>query len=175
MARDFLAIPSSGVGVERLFNSARDICHYRRSRLLPDTIHALMLLMCTENFTIRQEFEAITDDMDTTPDDRQSEREEIESPNLISDDEDIDNMSEGEMDMDNEDHRIEQFGGQGLLSIQIDQPITESTYDEGEQLDELPVPRVSVRPRRNAVTIDRPESSSHRLRRINHVEGQYKC
>ncbi|KAJ1704854.1 hypothetical protein NYO67_12991 [Aspergillus flavus] len=29
MARDFLAVTTNGVGVERLFNSARDICHYR--------------------------------------------------------------------------------------------------------------------------------------------------
>jgi hypothetical protein len=29
IARDILSIPVSGAGVERLFNSARDICHYR--------------------------------------------------------------------------------------------------------------------------------------------------
>ncbi|KAJ5110730.1 hypothetical protein N7532_001265 [Penicillium argentinense] len=32
MARDILSIPASGAGVERLFNCARDICHYRRVR-----------------------------------------------------------------------------------------------------------------------------------------------
>ncbi|KAG0155346.1 hypothetical protein PDIDSM_921 [Penicillium digitatum] len=31
IARDILSIPASGAGVERLFNCARDICHYRRS------------------------------------------------------------------------------------------------------------------------------------------------
>lgn len=30
LARDVLSIPASGAGVERLFNSARDTCHYRR-------------------------------------------------------------------------------------------------------------------------------------------------
>ncbi|KAJ5472073.1 hypothetical protein N7539_008642 [Penicillium diatomitis] len=28
LARDILFIPASGAGVERLFNCARDICHY---------------------------------------------------------------------------------------------------------------------------------------------------
>jgi hypothetical protein len=44
MARDFLCIPLAGLGVERVFNFARDICHYRRARLLPTTIRALVLL-----------------------------------------------------------------------------------------------------------------------------------
>ncbi|KAJ5378251.1 uncharacterized protein N7496_005660, partial [Penicillium cataractarum] len=34
-ARDVLSILVTGVGVERLFNSARDICHYRRGSLKP--------------------------------------------------------------------------------------------------------------------------------------------
>ncbi|KAJ9482154.1 hypothetical protein VN97_g11287 [Penicillium thymicola] len=32
LARDVLAIPATGAGVERLFNTARDVCHYRRMR-----------------------------------------------------------------------------------------------------------------------------------------------
>ena len=43
MAKDILSIPASGVGVERLFNTARDICHYRRNRLNADTIEMIML------------------------------------------------------------------------------------------------------------------------------------
>lgn len=39
-----MAIPASSVGVERLFNMARDICHYRRGNLKPDTIGMLMLI-----------------------------------------------------------------------------------------------------------------------------------
>jgi hypothetical protein len=46
MARDLLAIPMAGVGIERVFNYARDICHYRRGQLKPDTIRALMLIYC---------------------------------------------------------------------------------------------------------------------------------
>lgn len=29
MARDTLSVPATEAGVERLFNTARDICHYR--------------------------------------------------------------------------------------------------------------------------------------------------
>ena len=50
LARDVLAIPASGAGVERLFNSARDICHYRRGQLEPETIKDLMMWMCATRF-----------------------------------------------------------------------------------------------------------------------------
>ncbi|KAG0158397.1 hypothetical protein PDIDSM_5911 [Penicillium digitatum] len=33
LARDTLSFPATGAGVERLFNTARDICHYRRGRM----------------------------------------------------------------------------------------------------------------------------------------------
>ncbi|KAF9882542.1 hypothetical protein FE257_007499, partial [Aspergillus nanangensis] len=42
-ARDVLSIPATGAGVERLFNSARDICHYRRGSLNATTIQDLMM------------------------------------------------------------------------------------------------------------------------------------
>ena len=33
LARDLLFVPATGAGVERLFHSARYICHYRRGSL----------------------------------------------------------------------------------------------------------------------------------------------
>lgn len=54
LARDILAIPASGAGVERLFNCARDICHYRRGQLKPETIRELMLKMCSSKFELEQ-------------------------------------------------------------------------------------------------------------------------
>jgi hypothetical protein len=54
MARDILSIPASGAGVERLFNCARDICHYRRGQLKPDTIKNLMLHMFSSKFELEQ-------------------------------------------------------------------------------------------------------------------------
>jgi hypothetical protein len=54
MAQDILPIPASGAGVERLFNSARDICHYRRGHLKPDTIKDLMLHLFSSKFELEQ-------------------------------------------------------------------------------------------------------------------------
>jgi hypothetical protein len=50
LARDILSIPASGAGVERLFNCARDICHYRRGQLKEDTIKDLMIHLCSTKF-----------------------------------------------------------------------------------------------------------------------------
>jgi hypothetical protein len=44
MAKDVLAVPLAGVGVERSFNYARDVCHYRRGKLHADTIKKIMLV-----------------------------------------------------------------------------------------------------------------------------------
>ncbi|KAE8553788.1 hypothetical protein EYB25_005170 [Talaromyces marneffei] len=54
MARDILLIPATGAGVERLFNSARDVCHYRRGSLNSTTIQDLMLFMCTSRFEVEE-------------------------------------------------------------------------------------------------------------------------
>ncbi|KAJ5742120.1 hypothetical protein N7533_011529 [Penicillium manginii] len=55
IARDIMSIPATGAGVERLFNSARDVCHYRRGSLNPETIRDIMLYMCTTKFDIEEE------------------------------------------------------------------------------------------------------------------------
>jgi hypothetical protein len=44
MAKDVLAVPVSGVGVERIFSAARQICSYQRNRLGAETIKRLMLV-----------------------------------------------------------------------------------------------------------------------------------
>ena len=54
MARDILSIPASGAGVERLFNCARDVCHYRRGNLKAETIKELMLHLCSSKFELEQ-------------------------------------------------------------------------------------------------------------------------
>ncbi|OQE10648.1 hypothetical protein PENFLA_c084G03331 [Penicillium flavigenum] len=45
LARDILSILATGAGVERLFNTARDICHYRRGRMKSETIQELMMYL----------------------------------------------------------------------------------------------------------------------------------
>ena len=66
MAREFLAIPASGVGVERLFNQARDICTYRRHSLKPETLRLLVMLMCMDSFNLKEEYRlsAVANDLE---------------------------------------------------------------------------------------------------------------
>jgi hypothetical protein len=54
IARDILSTPASGAGVERLFNCAHDVCHYRRGQLKPDTIKGLMLHLFSSKFELEQ-------------------------------------------------------------------------------------------------------------------------
>ena len=55
IARDILSIPATGASVERLFNSARDICHYRRGSLSSETISALILYMFAIKFDLNKD------------------------------------------------------------------------------------------------------------------------
>ncbi|KAE8314150.1 hypothetical protein BDV41DRAFT_575993 [Aspergillus transmontanensis] len=65
MARDFLTVATNGVGVERLLNSSRDICHYRRSCLQSDTIEAIILQMCTDRLQVSEDFIVPQAEMDS--------------------------------------------------------------------------------------------------------------
>jgi len=94
LARDIFSIPATGAGVERLFNSARDICHYRRGSLNATTIQDLMMFRCISKFDLEVEEDLDAEDIIMTPEDRQAydERREarlpLETPDPISDDED---------------------------------------------------------------------------------------
>ncbi|KAB8226808.1 uncharacterized protein BDW43DRAFT_295724 [Aspergillus alliaceus] len=55
MARNFLSVAVSGVGVKSLFNTSHDICYYRRSRLDPKTIHGLIILLIADRFQLRKD------------------------------------------------------------------------------------------------------------------------
>ncbi|KAJ5249580.1 hypothetical protein N7524_011896 [Penicillium chrysogenum] len=99
LARDILSIPATGAGVERLFNSARNICNYRRWSLNASTIQELMMFMCTSKFDVEeeqftvmkkylsvQEIEAANEERDThTPDDLDpiSDNEEDDQVNEV--------------------------------------------------------------------------------------------
>ena len=54
LARYILFIPAAGAGVERLFNSAQDICHYRRESPNASIIQSLMMFVCTTRFDIEK-------------------------------------------------------------------------------------------------------------------------
>ncbi|KAI2787028.1 hypothetical protein POX_f07381 [Penicillium oxalicum] len=55
LARDALSFPAIGACVERLFNTARDVCHYRRGRMRSQTIEELMMFLCTSRFDIEEQ------------------------------------------------------------------------------------------------------------------------
>lgn len=62
LARDVLAIPATGAGVGRLFNTARDICRDRQ--LNSDVIEELMLFHCTSRFDLDvQEAKEVAEDL----------------------------------------------------------------------------------------------------------------
>jgi hypothetical protein len=55
LAQDVLSIPATGAGVERLFNTARDICHYRRGRMKSETIEELMMFLYTSRLDLKEQ------------------------------------------------------------------------------------------------------------------------
>ena len=67
MARDMLCVAGAGVGIERVFSKARNVCHYQRGQLSPETIRATMIT----SYNLRQELHnesilAIQETMDVT-------------------------------------------------------------------------------------------------------------
>ena len=56
MIWNFLVILTSNVDVECLFNSVRNVCHYHQDQLLSETIHVIMIQMCTNYFNLKQEY-----------------------------------------------------------------------------------------------------------------------
>ena len=99
MARDFLTIAIDGIGVKRLFNTSRDVYYYRRSRLHPDTIEAIMLQIYTDQFIINKEYKDIIEEMNpediqfTLPDD-DNDKEDIIATIHISDIKDLDDLED---------------------------------------------------------------------------------
>lgn len=95
LARDVLTTPASGSGVERLFNSARDICHYRRGSLKPQTIKELMLFMCTTKFDVESEQLALIDEYLSTQE-KQAKKEQKDAQKK---EEEFDPISDDEEDI----------------------------------------------------------------------------
>ena len=92
IARDVFSIPATGAGVERLFNSARDICHYRRGSLHATTIQDIMMFRCLSKFDIEDEDEAareatVTQDEKFTAEEQKEAQLPQHTPDPISDDE----------------------------------------------------------------------------------------
>lgn len=140
LARDLLSVPATGAGVERLFNSARDICHYRRGSLHETTIQDLMMYMCSEKFTLEgQQLTRMEKPMESESQEALEEDEALkanaEDAAPISDDEEVEESEEFEGNIQSEAiYQVE-----GMLA-ETDRPSMHSqTYDvegEEEEVDE---------------------------------------
>lgn len=108
LARDILSVPATGGGVERIFNISRDICHYRRGSLKPETIRELMMHRCTAKFEANNEFLALKKEYLST---EEIEMDNEEKGQLLQDY--LDLISDNEED-ENEAADQEQPATQGL-------------------------------------------------------------
>ena len=88
IACDILTIPVTIVGVERLFNRARDLCHYRRGHLNAESIRASMIVKEFDRIELINELESVKEaDPFVALEFDCHEVEREESPSYISDDE----------------------------------------------------------------------------------------
>lgn len=131
VARDIFSIPATGAGVERLFNSARDVCHYRRGSLNATAIQDIMMFRCISSFDFKDEEDTTLDDLVLTPAERQEmeERQEANlprpSPDPISDDEE---------DEDGEDHdNSPSLSLQNNLTVKVQAPLSEHVLGKRRQ------------------------------------------
>lgn len=140
MAREFLAIPASGVGVERLFNQARDICTYRRHSLKPETLRLLIMLMCMDSFNLKEEYR-----LSKAANELEDEWEYVSEDNDdMNDDDNLSSyaISENEEDFEFVDHDSAVFHplGEDLFDLQHDDifnlPDTDM-YDDFDLSDDL--------------------------------------
>lgn len=84
MARDLLCIPIAGVGVERAFNYARDMCHYRRGQMKPETLRAEMLVFYSQLSESRlsklqEQLSCVLDTRDMTEEEMETEIQQQEA------------------------------------------------------------------------------------------------
>lgn len=157
LARDILCIPATGAGVERLFNSARDICHYRRGSLNSTTIQDLMMFMCTTKFNIEEQQLAFIKQYLT-----KEEREEIEEDQnaQLPEENVIDPISDNEedqllpLDVGIHNQNAPQSRDQGSSPTEQDREDGKEVTDEseGNNDDSLPLPPAQESNRRRRMS-----------------------
>ncbi|KAB8226787.1 uncharacterized protein BDW43DRAFT_295772 [Aspergillus alliaceus] len=140
MARDFLSVAVSGVGVESLFNTSRDICHYRRSRLDPKTIHGLMILLMADRFQLREDCRIEKEEGDNISDiynylEQPGDKDHFE---YISDSDDSGDPEENLFDLLDEDH-VEDEDTPEIPDIQPSTPIEKehAQFHEDDSEDDI--------------------------------------
>ncbi|KAJ6125925.1 hypothetical protein N7471_010418 [Penicillium samsonianum] len=132
VARDVLSIPATGAGVERLFNSARDICHYRRGSLKPTTIRDLVMYMCATKFDLGEEEletfrQSFSREERETADEEKDAQHPQESLDPISDDEEDPRIESREVE-------INAYVATGLNSGREQLDLLQGSSSEGEEV-----------------------------------------
>jgi hypothetical protein len=140
VARDIFSILATSASVERLFNSARDVCHYRRGRLNPTTIQDLMLYSYTTRFEMEEEQLQLARSLEIP--------EEGETEEICPQTEDINPISDSEED--EEDLRQSVRAGKRRKSVASEDEgnlINGSSEDENDDDDDdgLPVMQSQIR------------------------------
>ena len=100
IARDYLGVSASSVGVERLFNTARDVCHYHCGHLSPDTLCTQMMQLVLDHFDV-DTLRRLLVDLEDNPD-MSDDEIEISHMSMISDGEgsDVNSDAFGALDDD---------------------------------------------------------------------------
>jgi hypothetical protein len=155
LARDILTIPATGAGVERLFNSARDVCHYRRGSLKPTTIQELMMYMFTSKFEMLDEERLLLNEY-LSFEEVQAEGEERDSRAN-----DLDPISDNE----EEDIVVEMIQpsevvlGKRRRSVVTDDDENDDNDDDHDDGTDLPVNRTTGRARVRSKLLDGYETT----------------
>jgi hypothetical protein len=113
--RDIFAISAFGIDIERLFNSSRDICYYRRGRLNSDIIRLFIIKLYITRFELKNDWKVIKTTINSISENIDfSDKEESDGEKdidflYISDDESVfalnynfDDKDEDEKDDDNQ-------------------------------------------------------------------------
>jgi hypothetical protein len=106
--------------VERLFNTARDVCHYRQGRIKSQTIEELMMFLCTSRFDIEEQEAKLLEkffsykEMESTKEEKDEKLDEIEI-DPISDTEEQDTELNNEIGLDKIDEADEE--GKAQISL----------------------------------------------------------
>lgn len=138
VARDVFSIPASGAGVERLFNSARDVCHYRRGRLNRSTIQDLMLFSCTTKFEIEEEQLELARKMGV--------HDEGETDDTSPETDNIEPISDREEDDDDEEVRLLSVrAGKRRRSTISEDENDQIGEDNNDDSDRLPIMQSQIR------------------------------
>ena len=94
IVHDILVVPATTVGIERLFNQARDICHYCHSHLGIESIRASMMVKIFDRIKLLDKLEMIQENnsfINLEYDNCEIEREDSVSY-ISNDDEDDDDF-----------------------------------------------------------------------------------